>query len=50
MHDEPLPLALITKMVKFRVRENVADAKAKLLARRVPERNSREAIATDRQR
>src|SRR5687768_17385768 len=27
--DEPLPLALVTKIVKFRVKENLAAAKAK---------------------
>lgn len=28
-HDQPLPLALISKMVKFRMKENIAREKAK---------------------
>jgi uncharacterized protein YdhG (YjbR/CyaY superfamily) len=32
--DEPLPLKLITKIVKFRVKENLEKAKLKALAKR----------------
>jgi uncharacterized protein YdhG (YjbR/CyaY superfamily) len=38
--DEPLPLALITRMVKFRIRENLAKKKEKVSQAKPAERRS----------